>query len=399
MLKDPAIRCIYLDHHATTPLDTRVFARMEPFFFGHFGNPASKTHPYGWRAQDAVDQARIELAAAINAHPSEIIFTSGATESTNMALKGLFWPKATVEGRSILTSSIEHGATHATILALQAFGIEACMIKPNVGGCVTPELLASHLGPHIAVVSLFMVNNEIGSINDIKALSHEAKKHGALFHTDAAQALGRIPIDCQELGIDMMSLSGHKIYGPKGIGALYVRRELMPRLCPLIHGGGQEWQKRSGTLNVPGVVGLGEAARLASLALGEETNNIRALRDKLWRELQALGDVHVNGAMKERIAGNLNISFGGIDGEELLLSICHRVALSAGSACASGSRSHSRVLSELGLGGELRQATLRIGVGRSNTEAEIDEAAHLIAMEVKRQRGKKGFIAPRISKK
>ncbi|HXW60177.1 MAG TPA: cysteine desulfurase family protein, partial [Myxococcota bacterium] len=266
---------IYLDNHATTPLDERVFLAMKPYFFADFGNPASQTHPYGWKAQDAVDQARLKLAAAINAHPSEIIFTASATEATNLALKGLFFPQVTTTKRSVIISSIEHSATLTTAHALEALGLRLVIIKPSKEGVITPELLSAHITDDTALVSFFLVHNEIGTINDIKALCAVAKRHNALIHCDGAQALGRITIDCQELGIDFLSLSAHKVYGPKGVGALYVRREIMPLLCPVIHGGGQEWQKRSGTINVPGVVGFGEAAAIANSDLHKDSSNIQ----------------------------------------------------------------------------------------------------------------------------
>lgn len=393
MLHKRTENCIYLDHHATTPLDQRVFEKMKPFFFNEFGNPASSTHPYGWTAQDAIDEARIKVASAINAHPSEIIFTSGATESTNMALKGFFFPKPSLIKKTIVSSSIEHGATLMTLCSLEAFGLSSLLIKPSPQGIITNQMLEEKITADTAIVSLSLVNNEVGAINDISALSKIAKEHKALFHCDGAQALGRVAIDVKAMGIDLMSLSSHKIYGPKGVGALYISREIIGLLCPLIHGGGQEWHKRSGTLNVPGIVGFGEAAYLAEKNLHEESAHIKSLRDIMWAELKKLDGIYLNGPTDERVAGNLNISFSGIDGEELLLSICHKVALSSGSACASGNLGQGRVLNELGIPSELRQATLRIGIGRSNTLLEIKEAAKLIASEVQKQRARnKGLL-------
>ncbi|HXW52690.1 MAG TPA: cysteine desulfurase family protein [Myxococcota bacterium] len=378
--------CIYLDHHATTPMDPRVFAKMEPFFLSQFGNAASQSHPFGWAAEDAVDRARIEVASAINAHPSEIIFTSGATESINMAIKGLFLPVATVPGRHIVTSSIEHGATKEAINAVLAAGVSVTTVKPNSAGIVDEESVLSHVQSDTALVSLFMVQSEIGSINPIAKMGRALKKCGALFHCDAAQALGRLPIDCQELNVDMMSLSGHKAYGPKGIGVLYLRRGIFDRICPLMHGGGQEWHKRSGTLNVPGIVGMGEAARLAAHDFIEDDPRIRALRDRLMNNLFVLDGVHVNGTLKERVSGNLNVSFDGIDGEELILAICQQVAVSTGSACNSYGHGPSKVLEELGIPKELTQSSIRFGLGRFTTIEEIDYTSDLIIKHVTLQR-------------
>lgn len=388
MPNSPGDSCIYLDHHATTPMDPRVFEKMKPFFLASFGNPASAHHGYGWEAQEAVNRARITIAESINAHPTEIIFTSGATEATNLALKGLFLPAPTQSKKHIVCSSIEHTATLSTFAALKACGINSTLLRPTSEGHILSGHLESALREDTALVSLFKVNHEIGTINDVLSLGRLIKKAGALFHCDATQALGRIKIDCQELPIDMMSFSGHKIYGPKGVGALYIRKEILHHICPLIHGGGQEWQKRSGTLNVPGIVGLGEAVRLAVTHMHEEMPRIELLRDRLLNNLSQLDNIYINGSMKNRIANNLNISFGGIDGEELILSICRRVAISTGSACASSSSEKSPVLAELGVIPALRQATIRFGVGRFNTVQEIDKASELIITQVKKQRQK-----------
>ncbi len=379
-------QCIYLDHHATTPMDERVLDRMRPFFLSKFGNPASSSHPFGWEAQTAVDEARAQIAKVINAHPTEIIFTSGATESTNMAIKGLFLPAPNIAKQHLVTSSIEHGATMATLRALTPFKVRATHIKPAESGVITVEQVNAAMNEQTAMVSLFYVQNEIGSINDIAAIARTVRESGALFHCDAAQALGRVPIDCANLDVDMMSFSGHKVYGPKGVGCLFIRRAVMDLVCPLIHGGGQEWQKRSGTLNVPGIVGMAEAFRLAVADFAEENNRIRSLRDRLLANLKVLDGVHVNGTMAERVSGNLNVSFAGVDGEEVMLAICRSVAVSMGSACSSSGAGSSRVLQEIGVPPELRQASLRFGIGRKNTAQEIDYASELIVAEVKRQR-------------
>lgn len=384
--------CIYLDHHATTPMDERVLDTMRPFFLWHYGNPASSSHPFGWHAQNAVDEARKEIAKAINAHPTEIIFTSGATESTNMALKGLFMPAANVSGRHVVTSSIEHGATLSTVAALKPLNISSSEIKPHSSGVITADEVDNAMRENTAVVSLFFVHNEIGSINDIAAISRRVHDRGALLHCDAAQALGRVPIDCTILDVDMMSFSSHKLYGPKGAGFLYVKRSVLDLICPLIHGGGQEWHKRSGTLNVPGVVGMAEAVRLAVAEFTEENQRIKSLRDRLLKNLMVLDGVHVNGTMHDRVSGNLNVSFANIDGEVLLLNICKHVAVSMGSACSSSSTGKSRVLAEIGVPPELRQASLRFGLGRKTTTEEIDRASELIVTEVKRQRGGRKLV-------
>ncbi len=378
-------KCIYLDHHATTPMDERVFMKMKPFFLEEFGNPSSTSHGFGWRALEAVNEARFKMARAINARPEEIIFTSGATESTNMALKGLFFPKKKTARKKIICSSIEHPATLASVFALGQFGLETIIIKPDEAGLISYEKLEKIIDDQTALLSLFAVNNEVGSINDIKAIAALCKKLGVIFHCDAAQALGRIKLDCEELGVDMMSLSGHKIYGPKGVGALFIRQELIDSLAALLSGGGQEWGMRSGTLNVPGIVGMAEATELATSHLHEEVNRIKGLRDKLWDTFQALPEVFLNGSFDNRVVGNLNISFRGVDGEDLVYSICNEVAVSTGSACSGG---RSKVLEELGLSPERRQSAIRFGLGRTTTGEEIARAAEIIVQAVKKLRQK-----------
>lgn len=375
---------IYLDHHATTPVDERVFNKMKAFFLSEYGNPSSKSHGFGWRAQDAVDEARVLVARAINAHPTEIIFTSGATESTNMALKGLCLPGSGRPLRQVVTSTIEHSATLAVAHALRAHGVGVHTLAPTREGIITPEQLHEVIESE-SLVSLFFAHNEIGSINPIEKIARVAKAAGHVVHCDAAQAVGRTVVDCQKLGVDLMSFSGHKVYGPKGVGCLYVRKELIESIMPLIHGGGQEWHKRSGTLNVPGIVGMGEAFRLATLDFAQENQRIEQLRDRLWSNLKVLDGVFLNGSLKNRVSGNLNVSFADIDGEELVLAICDRVAISTGSACSSAFGA-SRVLEALGVPAELRQASIRFGLGRCTTALEIDEASELIVQHVKRLR-------------
>lgn len=374
-------RCIYLDHHATTPMDERVFLAMEPYFLHEYGNPSS-FHSYGWRASAAVDEARYKVAKSINAHPTEIIFTSGATESTNLAIKGVF---SSLLCKKFVTSSIEHKATLSTLAALSKKA-KVEVVKPASDGVVPIDAVASLVDDQ-TLVSLFMVHNEVGSINDIESLGAKVKKRGGIFHCDAAQALGRVEIDCQKLGIDMMSLSGHKIYGPKGVGCLYIRRDLLESLDPLIHGGGQEWSKRSGTLNVPGIVGLGEAARIAVLDIEQENKRIGTLRDRLQENLSALDGIFINGSLKSRVSANLNVSFLGVDGEELLLAVSRFVAISTGSACSSNFCGRSHVLKEMGVPLDLCQSALRFGLGRKTTVEEIDFVSKLIVENVKHLRG------------
>lgn len=374
---------IYLDHHATTPMDERVFLAMKPYFLSQFGNPASY-HSLGWQAQEAVDKARYQVAKAINAHPTEIIFTSGATESTNLAIKGLLSAK---DQAQVISSSIEHKATLSTICSL-APKITADFLKPTKAGMIKEEDVLASIKPQTALVSLFMAHNEVGSINDIESIAKAVKSRGIYFHCDAAQALGRVPIDCQKMPIDMMSLSGHKVYGPKGVGCLYVRKEVMEQISPLIHGGGQEWSKRSGTLNVPGIVGMGEAASLAVTNIEQENQRIKALRDRLWDNLSVLEGISLNGSFENRVSANLNVSFAQVDGEDLVLSICHQVALSTGSACNSFVQGKNRVLEEIGVPLELCQSSLRFGLGRSTTKEDIDMASELVVKQVRALRKK-----------
>jgi cysteine desulfurase len=369
--------CIYLDHHATTPLDPRVFEKITPFLTNAFGNAAS-AHPYGWQAHEAIEEARLAFALAINAKTHEIIFTSGATESSNLALKG-------IKTRSIISSSIEHGATLSTLRALNAMGTKTLLIKPNKEGLISEKELEI-IDEKADLVSLFFVNHELGTINDVLALGSIIKKAGALFHCDATQALGKIPIDCKKLPLDLISFSAHKIYGPKGIGALYVREELHDRLMPLIHGGGQELNKRSGTHNVPAIVGFGEAAQLAVQDLEEENRRIKYLRDTLLANLSILKNIIINGSMTHRISGNLNISFADINGDELMQALYEKIAVSTGSACASMAGATSPVLAQLGISPALREATLRFGIGRYNTLEEIEKASDIIITTINKLR-------------
>lgn len=378
---------IYLDNHATTPMDERVFNKMRPFFLEHFGNPSSKDHAFGFRAKMAVDEARIGIARVINAHPTEIIFTSGATESINTVIKGFFADNPMAQSSEIVSSTIEHSATIEAIESIhETQGVNASWVQPRRDGHIHGEDVLSAITPKTSLVSLFMVNNEIGSITDSKAIGAELKKRNILFHGDGAQALGRIPIDCRELLIDCMSFSGHKIYGPKGVGFLYIRREVQERLYPLLHGGGQEWGLRSGTLNVPGIVGLYEAVRLCRETFHEEHDRIKNLRDNLWKNLQVLDGVHLNGSLDGRVVGNLNVSFEGVDGEELVLELAKDMAISTASACRQSHGFSSRVLKEIGVSKELQHASIRFGIGRFNTAEEIACVCEIIIKTVKQLR-------------
>lgn len=369
-------RPIYLDNHATTRIDDRVLAAMLPFFTEHFGNPASVTHPYGWAAEAAVTQARETIAAAIHAIPEEIIFTSGATEANNLAIKGVA-EAYLAQGRHIITVQTEHNAVLDPCRYLESLGFEVTYLPVQPDGLVDLEQLETAIRPDTILVSVMAANNEIGvlqPIADIGALCH---RHNVLFHTDAAQAIGKIPLDVQTMQIDLMSLTAHKVYGPKGIGALYVRRR-HPRvqLAPQLHGGGHERGLRSGTLYSPQIVGFAEAVRLGLAEMETETQRIQELRDRLWHMLSQLDGIYLNGHPTQRLPGNLNISVEGVDGQALLLGLQPFVAVSSGSACTSAKIEPSHVLQALGRSPELAYASIRFGIGRFNTQAEIDRVAN-----------------------
>lgn len=368
-------RPIYLDNHATTPLDERVLAAMLPYFTEHFGNPASVTHQYGWEAEAAVKKARQILADAINATPEEIVFTSGATEANNLALKGVaeaYFNK----GRHIITVATEHNAVLDPCSYLQTLGFEITYLPVGKDGLIDLAQLEQALRPDTILVSVMMANNEIGVIQpaaEIGAICHD---RNVLFHTDAAQAIGKIPLDVQAMNIDLMSLTGHKIYAPKGIGALYVRRR-NPRvqLAPQMHGGGHERGMRSGTLYTPQIVGLGKAVELALSEMESEAERQKTLRGRLWEQLNRLPGIHLNGHPVQRLPGNLNISVEGVDGQALSLGLQPVVAVSSGSACTAAKIAPSHVLQALGVPETLAFAAIRFGIGRFNTEAEIDLVA------------------------
>ena len=371
---------IYLDHHATTPVDPRVLEAMLPYFTAKPGNAASRSHSFGWEASSAVERARRQIAELAHAQPSEIIFTSGATESNNLALQGAAGAASGRGGRvaHIITMATEHKAVLDTAHHLERSGLHVTVLPPESDGRLNPERLRAAFQPETILVSVMYANNEIGAIQPIKAIGAMCRERRVLFHCDAAQGFGKIPVDVESDSIDLLSVSAHKMYGPKGIGALYVRRGV--KLAPQIYGGGHENGLRSGTLNVPGIVGFGEACVMAAEEMERDTLRIRALRDRLWSRIQAPGGVRLNGGMEHRLSGNLNVSFAGVDGDALLTSI-PEIAVSAGSACTSGSDS-SYVLEALGTPSEFRNCTVRFGIGRGNTRDEIDYAAERLCAAV-----------------
>lgn len=368
MLKRP----IYLDCNATTPIDERVLKTMLPYFTEHFGNPASITHQYGWEAEAAVKKAREILATGINTTPEEIIFTSGATEANNLAIKGIaeaYFNK----GRHIITIATEHNAVLDPCTYLQNLGFEVTYLPVNTDGIIDLTSLETALRKDTILVSIMAANNEIGVLQPLARIGEICKENSILFHTDAAQAIGKIPLDVQAMNIDLMSLTAHKIYGPKGIGAIYVRRR-HPRvkLASQIHGGGHERGMRSGTLCTPQIVGFGKAVEVALAEMESETKRLTSLRQKLWEKLQTLENIFLNGHPTERLSGNLNISVEGVDGQALLLGLQSVMAVSSGSACTSAKVAPSHVLQALGRSEKLAYASVRFGIGRFNTVQEID---------------------------
>ncbi len=373
-------RPIYLDCHATTPLDERVLAAMLPYFTEHFGNPSSINHLYGWEAEAAVKQARAVLADAINATPEEIIFTSGATEANNLALKGVaeaYFSK----GRHIITVQTEHSAVLDPCQYLRSLGFEITFLPVQKNGLIDLAQLETAFRPDTILVSVMAANNEIGVLQPLAEIGELCRDRNVLFHTDAAQAIGKTPLDVEAMKIDLLSITAHKLYGPKGIGALYVRRR-HPRvqLSPQLHGGGHERGMRSGTLYPPQIVGFAKAVELALAEQATETQRLTQLRQQLWQQLQQLGGVHLNGHPTQRLPGNLNISVEGVDGAALLLGLQPVMAVSSGSACSSATTAPSYVLTGLGRSEQLAYASIRFGIGRFNTAAEIDKVAqHVIA--------------------
>lgn len=367
---------IYLDYAATTPVDPRVAELMAQCLTqeGNFANPASRSHKFGWKAEQAVEQARRQLADLLCADPREIVWTSGATESNNLALKGVvehLRQKNPQQALHIVTSAIEHKAILDTCAYLESQGVEVDYLTPDADGLISPDQVAAALTPETCLVSLMAVNNELGTLTDIPAIASVLKGTDVLLHVDAAQAVGKMTIDVNQWQVDLLSVSAHKMYGPKGIGALYVRREPQVKIAAQIHGGGHERGMRSGTLATHQLVGLGEAAVLAQQEMADEIERIRQLRDALWQGLESFGGVYLNGHEEQRSAGHLNVSFDGVDGEILLASLA-KVAVSSGSACTSASVEPSYVLKAIGRSDELAHAGLRFSVGRFTTREEID---------------------------
>ncbi|WP_316674417.1 IscS subfamily cysteine desulfurase [uncultured Tolumonas sp.] len=369
---------IYLDYSATCPVDPRVAEKMMQCLTldGNFGNPASRSHRFGWQAEEAIDEARNHIADLIGADPREIVFTSGATESNNLAIKGAahFYVK---QGKHIITSKTEHKAVLDTCRHLESEGYEVTYLEPQSNGLFTLQQIEAAMRPDTILVSIMHVNNEIGVIQDLAAIGELCRARKILFHVDAAQSAGKVEIDVDAMKIDLLSLSAHKAYGPKGIGALYVRRKPRVRLEAQMHGGGHERGMRSGTLPTHQIVGMGEAFRIAKLEMADESVRIKALRDRLYNGLKDIEQVFVNGSMEHRVAGNLNISFAYVEGESLMMAL-KDLAVSSGSACTSASLEPSYVLRALGLNDELAHSSIRFSIGRFTTEEEIDYAIGLI---------------------
>jgi cysteine desulfurase len=375
---------IYLDYSATTPVDPRVAQKMIPYLTEQFGNPASRSHAFGWDAERAVDEAREHVAALLNADPKEIIWTSGATEGDNLAIKGAanFYKS---KGKHIITVKTEHKAVLDTVRELERQGFDATYLDPEPNGLVDLEKLKAAIRPDTVLVSVMMVNNEIGVIQPVAEIGEICRARGIIFHCDAVQAAGKIEIDLAKLKVDLMTVTAHKVYGPKGIGAQYVRRKPRVRIEPQIHGGGHERGFRSGTLPVHQIVGMGEAFRLAKLEMATENERVRTLRDKLWTGMKDLEEVYVNGDMERRTPHNLNVSFNFIEGESLIMAI-KDVAVSSGSACTSASLEPSYVLRALGRSDELAHSSIRFTLGRFTTEEEIDFAVQLIRGKIAKLR-------------
>ncbi|MBK9117328.1 MAG: IscS subfamily cysteine desulfurase [Betaproteobacteria bacterium] len=375
---------IYLDYSATTPVDPRVAQKMVAYLTDEFGNPASRSHSYGWTAEAAVEEARAQVAALVNCDPKEIVWTSGATESINLALKGAahFYKD---KGRHLVTVKTEHKATLDTTRELEREGYEVTYLDVDPDGLVPAAKFEAALRPDTIVASVMLVNNEIGVIQDIAAMGEICRRRGIVFHVDAAQATGKVPIDLASLKVDLMSFSAHKTYGPKGVGALYVRRKPRVRIEAQMHGGGHERGMRSGTLPTHQIVGMGEAFRIAKAEMATENERIRMLRDRLWKGLSEIEEAYVNGDMDHRVPHNLNVSFNFVEGESLIMAI-KDIAVSSGSACTSASLEPSYVLRALGRSDELAHSSIRFTIGRFTTEAEVDYTVDLLKRKVAKLR-------------
>ena len=373
---------IYLDYNATTPCDPRVVEAMLPYFTQQFGNAASRHHSFGWQAEEAVDRAREQVAALLGAEKNEVIFTSGATEADNLALKGVFETYA-VKGNHIITCNIEHKAVLDVCKSLEKRGADVTYLPVSTEGLVTPEQVETAIRPDTILIAIMYANNELGTLMPVKEIGAIARKHNVLFFTDATQAVGKVPIDVNRDNIDLLALSAHKLYGPKGAGALYVRRR-NPRvkLSAQQHGGGHEREMRSGTLNVSGIVGLGKACELCRAELTQDAERLARLRDRLETALLKIDGAFVNGSREHRLPNVTNVGFSGVDNEGLLMGINKEIAVSSGSACTSGSLEPSYVLKALGLGDEVARSSLRFSLGRFTTEEEVDYVAQKVGEAV-----------------
>ncbi|HUG76860.1 MAG TPA: IscS subfamily cysteine desulfurase [Burkholderiales bacterium] len=375
---------IYLDYSATTPVDPRVAQKMIPYLTEQFGNPASRSHAFGWAAEQAVEEARGHVAALIGADPKEIVWTSGATEGNNLAIKGAAHFYKT-KGKHLITQKTEHKAVLDTFRELERQGFEATYLEVEPNGIVDVRKFQAAMRPDTILASIMMVSNEIGVIHPVWEIAEICRSKGVIFHCDAVQGGGRVEIDMQKFKADLLTITAHKMYGPKGIGALYVRRKPRVRIEAQIHGGGHERGFRSGTLATHQIVGFGEAARLAKLEMAADNHHVRALRDRLWSRLKEVDEVYVNGDMERRIPHNLNVSFNFVEGESLIMAV-KDIAVSSGSACTSASLEPSYVLRALGRSDELAHSSIRLTLGRFSTEEEVDYAADLIKRKVARLR-------------
>ncbi len=376
---------IYLDYSATTPVDIRVAEKMIPYLSEHYGNPASRSHPYGWTAEKAVENAREEVAKLVNADPREIVWTSGATESNNLAIKGAANFYASTKGKHIITIATEHKAVIDAVRELERQGFTATYLEPEPDGLVDLAKFKAAIQPDTVLASVMLVNNEIGVIQDIEAIGNICREAGVIFHVDAAQATGKVKIDLANLPVDLMSFSAHKTYGPKGIGALYVCRKPRIRIEAQMHGGGHERGMRSGTLATHQIVGMGEAFRIAREEMASENERIRMLRDRLLSGLQDIEETYVNGDLSHRIPHNLNISFNYVEGESLIMAV-KGIAVSSGSACTSASLEPSYVLRALGRSDELAHSSIRFSIGRFTTIADVDYTVELMKSKIEKLR-------------
>mgnify|MGYP000099508151 FL=1 len=372
---------IYLDYSATTPVDPRVAEKMIPYITEHFGNPASRSHPFGWTAEQAVEEARDEVAKLVNADPREIVWTSGATESNNLAIKGAANFYSGTKGKHIITVQTEHKAVIDAVRELERQGFTATYLAPEPNGLIDLEKFKAAIQPDTVLASVMFVNNEIGVIQDITAIGNICRENNIIFHVDAAQATGKVDIDLEKLPVDLMSFSAHKTYGPKGIGALYVRRKPRIRIEAQMHGGGHERGMRSGTLATHQIVGMGEAFRIARLEMKAENLQVRRLRDRLLAGLEEIDEVYVNGDMDHRVPHNLNISFNFVEGESLIMAV-KDIAVSSGSACTSASLEPSYVLRALGRSDELAHSSIRFSIGRFTTEEDVDYTIALMKSKI-----------------